>query len=109
MNKEKKDSMLTSMVAFVIVIAICVLIHEYGHYITARLLGVQVHEFAFGMGPVVKQIEQKGRERMLWSWRLFPVGGFCRLAGMGEESDEKTVIPGIGFNEQPAGSGFSSC
>lgn len=94
--------MLTSMVAFVIVIAICVLIHEYGHYITARLLGVQVHEFAFGMGPVVKQIEQKGRERMLWSWRLFPVGGFCRLAGMGEESGEETVIPGMGFNEQPA-------
>ena len=51
--------MLTSIIAFIIVIAICVLVHEYGHYITARLLGVQVHEFAFGMGPVVKQIEQR--------------------------------------------------
>ena len=98
--------MLTSIIAFIIVIAICVLVHEYGHYITARLLGVQVHEFAFGMGPVVKQIEQRagqnGRPRMLWSWRLFPVGGFCRLAGMGEESDGEAVLPGMGFNEQSA-------
>jgi regulator of sigma E protease len=77
-------------------------VHEYGHYLTARLLGVQVHEFAFGMGPVVKQIRQKNETRMLWSWRLFPVGGFCRLAGMGEEGDDETVLPGRGFNEQPA-------
>jgi regulator of sigma E protease len=94
--------MIVSFISFVIVIGICVLIHEYGHYITARLLGVQVHEFAFGMGPVVKQIERQNGSRMLWSWRLFPVGGFCRLAGMGEESGEETVLPGMGFNEQPA-------
>jgi regulator of sigma E protease len=79
-----------------------VLVHEYGHYITARLLGVQVHEFAFGMGPVVKQIERQGKTRMLWSWRLLPVGGFCRLAGMGEDADGEAVLPGMGFNEQRA-------
>ncbi len=95
-------STVTSIVAFIIVIAICVIIHEYGHYITARILGIQVHEFAFGMGPVLKQIEQKGKSRMLWSLRLFPVGGFCRLAGMGEEDDDEAVLPGMGFNEQPA-------
>jgi regulator of sigma E protease len=54
------------------------------------------------MGPVVKQIERRGKTRMLWSWRLLPVGGFCRLAGMGEESDGEAVLPGMGFNEQPA-------
>ncbi len=93
---------MVSFISFVIVIGICVIIHEYGHYITARLLGVQVHEFAFGMGPVIKQIKQQNKTQMLWSWRLFPVGGFCRLAGMGEEADEEAVIPGMGFNEQPA-------
>jgi regulator of sigma E protease len=91
-----------SFISFVIVIGICVLVHEYGHYITARLMGVQVHEFAFGMGPVVKQIERLGEARMLWSWRLFPVGGFCRLAGMGEDADGEAVLPGMGFNEQRA-------
>lgn len=93
---------MVSFIAFVIVIGICVIIHEYGHYITARLLGVQVHEFAFGMGPVIKQYKQRNATRMLWSWRLFPIGGFCRLAGMGEESDDEEVFPGMGFNEQPA-------
>ncbi|NLL36441.1 MAG: RIP metalloprotease RseP [Fretibacterium sp.] len=94
--------MLTSIIAFLIVIGICVVVHEYGHYITARVLGVQVHEFAFGMGPVLKQIEQQKESRMLWSLRLFPIGGFCRLAGMGEEADEEVVLPGMGFNEQAA-------
>ncbi|MDR1378724.1 MAG: RIP metalloprotease RseP [Synergistaceae bacterium] len=89
-----------SFISFVIVIGICVLVHEYGHYITARLLGVQVHEFAFGMGPVIKQVRQQKEAQMLWSWRLFPVGGFCRLAGMGEEAGDETVLPGKGFNEQ---------
>lgn len=95
--------MLTSIIAFIIVIAICVVVHEYGHYITARLLGVQVHEFAFGMGPVIRQrVSSKGKARMLWSWRLLPIGGFCRLAGMGEDLEDEIVLPGMGFNEQPA-------
>lgn len=92
--------MLISILAFVIVIAVCVIVHEYGHYITAKILGVQVHEFAFGMGPAI--LQHKARSNMLWSWRLFPVGGFCRLAGMNEESEGESVIPGHGFNEQPS-------
>ena len=92
--------MLISIVSFVIVIAVCVLIHEYGHYITAKILGVQVHEFAFGMGPAV--LQHRSRNNMLWSWRLFPIGGFCRLAGMNEDEEGEKVIPGMGFDEQPA-------
>ena len=93
--------MLTSLIAFIIVIAVCVVVHEYGHYITAKILGVQVHEFAFGMGPAVLQYRNK-KNNMLWSWRLLPVGGFCRLAGMNEEEDGEEVISGMGFDEQPA-------
>jgi len=101
-------SFTVSFVSFVIVIGLCVLVHEFGHFITARLLGVQVHEFAMGMGPVVKQIKREnkagknGKYRTLWSLRIFPIGGFCRLAGMGEDSDDEPVVPGMGFNEQPA-------
>ncbi len=40
-----------ALVSFIIVIGVCVVSHEFGHFISARLLGVQVHEFAFGMGP----------------------------------------------------------
>ncbi len=90
--------MLTSIIAFLIVIAVCVVVHEYGHYITARILGVQVHEFAFGMGPAIFQ--HRGKNNMLWSIRILPFGGFCRLAGMGEDEEDEEVIPGMGFNEQ---------
>ncbi|MBQ6113288.1 MAG: site-2 protease family protein, partial [Synergistaceae bacterium] len=92
--------MLSSIIAFIIVIAVCVIVHEYGHYITAKILGVQVHEFAFGMGPAL--LQHRDKNHMLWSWRLFPVGGFCRLAGMNEEEEGEAVISGKGFNEQPA-------
>ena len=92
--------LLVSIVAFVIVIAVCVIVHEYGHYITARILGVQVHEFAFGMGPAI--LQHRDKSGMLWSWRAFPVGGFCRLAGMHEEEDGESVVHGRGFNEQSA-------
>lgn len=92
--------MLLNIVAFIIVIAVCVIVHEYGHYITARILGVQVHEFAFGMGPAI--LQHKSKNNMLWSWRAFPIGGFCRLAGMGEEEGNERVKPGMGFNEQSA-------
>ncbi len=92
--------MLASIIAFIIVIAVCVIVHEYGHYITAKILGVQVHEFAFGMGPAICQ--HRDKNNMLWSVRILPIGGFCRLAGMDEEDDGEEVIPGQGFNEQPA-------
>lgn len=98
--KGEKINLLISIISFVIVIAVCVIVHEYGHYITAKILGVQVHEFAFGMGPVV--LQHRAKNNMLWSWRLFPVGGFCRLAGMNEEDEGESVISGKGFNEQPA-------
>ena len=92
--------LLTGIIAFIIVIAVCVIVHEWGHYITARLLGVQVHEFAFGMGPAL--LQHRAKDGMLWSWRLFPIGGFCRLAGMNEDEEGETVISGQGFNEQPS-------
>ena len=94
--------MLISFISFIFVIAVCVLVHEIGHYKTAKTLGVQSHEFAFGMGPLIYQkIDNDG---MLWSIRAFPIGGFVRIAGMGEENDEagEIVKPGMGFNDKPA-------
>ena len=92
---------LTGLTAFIIVIAVCVVVHEYGHYITAKILGVQVHEFSFGMGFALLQ-HRNEKTNMLWSLRILPIGGFCRLAGMNEEEDDEKVISGMGFNEQSA-------
>jgi regulator of sigma E protease len=49
--------------------------------------GVQVHEFAFGMGPGI--VKKRLASGTLWAWRLFPIGGFVRLEG-----DEDEPRPG---------------
>ncbi|MDR0859367.1 MAG: site-2 protease family protein [Oscillospiraceae bacterium] len=68
-----------AIVAFGLLIAI----HELGHFSMARLFGVQVNEFAFGMGP--KILSHKGKETV-YSWRLLPFGGFCAMEGEDEDS-----------------------
>ena len=52
--------------------------HEFGHFITAKKSGVQVNEFALGMGPKLISF-QRGETR--YSLRLFPIGGFCAMEG----------------------------
>jgi regulator of sigma E protease len=68
-----------SLLAFLLVIGVCVIIHEGGHYLAAVWRNVQVHEFAFGMGP---RLISKRKSGVLWSVRTFPIGGFVRLEGM---------------------------
>ena len=58
--------------------------HEFGHFITAKRSGVQVNEFALGMGPKLSSFK-KGETR--YSLRAFPIGGFCAMEGEDEKSD----------------------
>lgn len=78
-------SLLISIISFLIVISICVISHEGGHYLAARWRNVLIHEFSFGMGPAIFS-RQKGET--LWSLRAFPVGGFVRLEGEDSSGDE---------------------
>lgn len=59
--------------------------HEFGHFITAKLSGVKVNEFAIGMGPKIFGF-RKGET--LYTIRIFPIGGFCAMEGEDEDSDE---------------------
>lgn len=61
-----------------------VMFHEFGHFICAKISGVKVNEFAIGMGPKLFKF-QKGET--LYSFRLFPIGGFCAMEGEDEDSD----------------------
>jgi len=70
-----------AILAFGFIIAI----HELGHYISARLLGVKVNEFAIGMGP--KLLKKQGKET-LYTLRAIPFGGFCSMEGEHEEGEE---------------------
>ena len=63
---------------------ILILAHEFGHFITAKLSGVQVNEFALFMGPAIWK-KQKGET--LYSLRCIPIGGYCAMEGEDEDSD----------------------
>lgn len=60
-------------------------LHEFGHFITAKIFGVTVNEFSIGMGPVLLKKKKNGTQ---YSWRLLPIGGFVSLEGEDEESDD---------------------
>ena len=64
-----------------------IVIHEFGHFISAKLLGVRVNEFAVGFGP--KLFSKQGKETK-YSLNLIPLGGYCAMEGEDESSgDEK--------------------
>ena len=68
----------------VLLFELIVLIHEGGHFVAAKLSGVQVNEFALGMGPKLFSFT-KGETK--YSLRLLPIGGYCSMEGEDEESD----------------------
>ncbi len=77
------------MVVFYIVLAILlfsvlIFVHELGHFLTAKLFGVQVNEFSLFMGPAIWK-KQKGET--LYALRCIPIGGYCAMEGEDGESD----------------------
>lgn len=63
---------------FVVLLGVIIFIHEFGHFVMAKLFHVYVGEFSLGMGP--KLFSYQGKET-LYSLRLLPLGGFCQMAG----------------------------
>lgn len=69
----------------ILMFVIIIILHEFGHFITAKLLGVRVNEFSVGFGP--KLFSKKGKETT-YSVRAIPFGGFCAMEGEDEESND---------------------
>ena len=68
-----------------------IFIHEFGHFITARMCGVAVKEFAIGMGPTVFSWQSKKHDTK-YGLRLLPIGGFVSMVGEDEESDDRRAF-----------------
>lgn len=67
-------------VVFVLTLGLLIAVHEWGHFIAARCVGVRVFEFALGMGPkLTTYMRRKGTE---YTVRVLPLGGFVNLKGM---------------------------
>ena len=68
---------------------VIIFIHEFGHFIFAKLFGVRVNEFALGMGPTL--LKKQGKETK-YALHLFPIGGYCAMEGEDEESEDERAF-----------------
>lgn len=79
-----------------LVFGFLIFIHEFGHFITARIFKVTVNEFSIGMGPKLAWYDSK-KSGTRYSLAMLPIGGFVAMAGEDEESDDPNA-----FNKKPA-------
>ena len=79
---------MSSWLAFLITLSLIILVHEWGHFIFARIIGVKVERFSFGFGPLLLRWTRGGTEYAL---SLLPFGGYVKLAGENEEG--RTAAP----------------
>lgn len=66
----------------IIIFGFIIFIHEFGHFLLAKLNGIEVQEFSIGMGPKIVGFQRKETQ---YSIRILPLGGFC---AMGEDETE---------------------
>ena len=78
-----------AFIVFVVMLGVIILLHEGGHFFFAKKAGILCHEYALGMGPVVKSVK-KGETS--YSIRAIPIGGFVSMAG--EDTNETLLQQG---------------
>lgn len=66
------------------ILAVLILVHEFGHFITAKMVGIKVEEFGLGIPPRIKGFTYRG---VLYSINLIPLGGFVRVLGEDGKSE----------------------
>lgn len=79
-------STLLAIIKIVFLLGFLIGIHETGHFLIAKLCKVKVNEFSIGFGPVIWRKETKETKYAL---RLIPLGGFVRMEGEEERSDNE--------------------
>lgn len=79
-------STLLSIIKIVFLLGLLIGIHETGHFLVAKLCKVKVNEFAIGFGPTIWKKQKNNTEYEL---RLIPLGGFVRMEGEEERSEEE--------------------
>ncbi len=78
------------IIPFLILLGVLVFVHEFGHFIVARKLGVSVSAFSIGFGKELwSKIDSRGT---VWKISAIPLGGYCQFLGDADESSSTSDI-----------------
>lgn len=77
-------SVVLAIILAFLIFSVLIFIHEFGHFVAAKLSGVQVNEFSMFMGPAIAKW-QRGETK--YSIRCIPIGGYCAMEGEDEDTD----------------------
>ena len=89
---------MVSILSFIVVLGVLIFVHELGHFIVAKLLGVGVEKFSLGFGP--KLIGRKiGQTEYLIS--ALPLGGYVKMVGEGDETELSAEDKALSFAGKP--------
>jgi regulator of sigma E protease len=77
-----------TIIAFILILGVLIFVHELGHFVAARLVGVKVEEFGMGYPPRLFAIKRGETE---YSVNLLPLGGFCKLLGEEDPTDRRSL------------------
>jgi regulator of sigma E protease len=83
--------MSTNIISFVIVLGVLIFVHEFGHFLLAKLLGVGVERFSLGFGPRIL-----GKKVGMTDYRIsaIPLGGYVKMVGEAPDSElEPSMVP----------------
>ncbi len=80
-----------NILIFLIILLVLVLVHEFGHFFTAKKFGIRVDEFGFGFPPKLFGFKKGETE---YSFNLLPLGGFVKI--FGENPEDLEVLPPSG-------------
>jgi len=75
--------------AFVFVLGVAILFHEFGHFIVAKLSGIKVYKFSLGFGPKLTGFLWRGTEYTIC---LFPFGGYIKMAGEDANKTDENMV-----------------
>ena len=82
------------ILAAILIFGVLIAVHELGHFLAAKLCGVQVNEFSIGMGPAVWH-RKKGETA--YSFRILPIGGYCAMEGEDGDTGNARAFTRQGF------------
>src|SRR5450631_3655864 len=94
---QNLHEIVVAVVAFIVLVGVMVVVHEFGHFAVAKLFGVRVEAFSVGFGPRLFGIKYGDTDYKVC---LLPLGGFVKMTGESPTEDQAAADPGA-FNSHP--------